>query len=139
MQICRRGRKDPCWCSSRHRRHLGSRLCRSSAQVRPKTNGETASRKGCRRPAEPNRVVSRRDVVRCLSCLHRKVPEQFLGEGVRVTEPPYPTQKAKAGDVTALPRMRAILAEHPEIWQTAGDLEQVVVRSWAELLGGDDP
>src|SRR5262245_11576766 len=91
MQICRRGRKDPCWCSSRHRRHLGSRLCRSSAQVRPKTNGETASRKGCRRPAEPNRVVSRRDVVRCLSCLHRKVPEQFLGEGVLATAPPYPT------------------------------------------------
>src|SRR5262245_44169051 len=102
MQICRRGRKDPCWCSSRHRRHLGSRLCRSSAQVRPKTNGETASRKGCRRPAEPNRVVSRRDVVRCLSCLHRKVPEQFLGEGVLATAPPYPTgcwpgQLASAG------------------------------------------
>jgi hypothetical protein len=29
--------------------------------------------------------------------------------------------------------------EHPEIWQTAGDLERLVVRSWAALLGGDDP
>src|SRR6516165_9994349 len=48
-------------------------------------------------------------------------------------------QKAKAGDVTVLPRMRAILVEHPEIWQTAGDLERLVVRSWAALLGGDDP
>ena len=48
-------------------------------------------------------------------------------------------QKAKAGDVRALPRMRAILDQHPEVWQTVGDLERVVVRSWAELLGGDDP
>src|SRR5215831_15235209 len=91
MQIGRRGRNGPCWCSSRHRNPIGSRHGRSSAQVDPKANGATASRKGCRRPAEPNRVVSRRDVDRCLSCLHRKVPEQFLGEGVLATAPPYPT------------------------------------------------
>jgi hypothetical protein len=48
-------------------------------------------------------------------------------------------QKAKAGDVSVLPRMRAILDDHPEVWQTVGDLERVVVRSWADLLGGDDP
>src|SRR5262245_51764440 len=48
-------------------------------------------------------------------------------------------QKAKAGDVSVLPRMRAILDDHPEVWQAVGDLERVVVRSWAELLGGDDP
>jgi hypothetical protein len=77
MQNCRRGRNDPCWCYSRHRSHLGSRPCRSNAQVDPKANGATASRKGCRRSAEPNGVVSRRDVVRCLSCLHPKVPEQL--------------------------------------------------------------
>jgi hypothetical protein len=70
---------------------FGSRPCRSNAQGDPKANGATASRKGCRRTAEPGRVVSRRDVVRCLSCLHRKVPEQFLGEGVLATAPPYPT------------------------------------------------
>src|SRR5262249_34909262 len=48
-------------------------------------------------------------------------------------------QKAKAGDVSVLPRMRAILDGHPEISEMIGDLEKVVVRSWAELLGGDDP
>jgi hypothetical protein len=35
--------------------------------------------------------------------------------------------------------MRAILDGHPEVWQSVADLERVVVRSWAELLGGDDP
>jgi len=53
-------------------------------------------RKGCRRPAEPCRVVSRRGVVRCLSCMRRKVPVQFLGEGVRVTSPPYPTRRLRS-------------------------------------------
>lgn len=42
MQICRRGRNDSGWCYSRHRNHFGSRLCRSNAQVDPKTNGATA-------------------------------------------------------------------------------------------------
>jgi hypothetical protein len=46
---------------------FGRRLCRSTVQVDPKANGETASRKGCRGPAEPNPVVSRRGVVQCLS------------------------------------------------------------------------
>src|SRR3954453_15870081 len=92
MQICQRGRNDLCWCYSRHRSHLGSRLCRSNAQVGPKANGVTASRKGCRRTAEPRRVVSRRDVVRCLSCLHRKVPEQFLGGRRAVMPSGYPTK-----------------------------------------------
>ena len=62
-------------------RHLGSWLCRSNAQVGPKTNGATASRKRCRRSAEPNRVVSRRDVVRCLSCLHRNGARAVLRGG----------------------------------------------------------
>src|ERR1700722_10089099 len=96
MQKCRRDRKGPCWCCCHHRSHLGSRHCRSNAQVEPNANGATASRKGCRRPAEPCRIVSRRDVARCLSCLHRKVPEQFLGEGALVTASPYPTQQGKA-------------------------------------------
>src|SRR5208337_4177181 len=42
MQKCRRGRNDLSWCYSRHRSHLGSRLCRSNAQVVPKSNGATA-------------------------------------------------------------------------------------------------
>ena len=49
---------------------FGSRLCRSNVQVDPKANGETASRKGCRGPAEPCPVVPRRGVVRCLSRMH---------------------------------------------------------------------
>jgi hypothetical protein len=53
MQRCRRGRNGPCWCSSRHRRQLGSRHCRSNAQVGPKANGATA--------------CLRRRVGRCLS------------------------------------------------------------------------
>ena len=40
---------------------------RSNVQVDPKSNGETASRKGCRGPVEPRPVVPRRGVVRCLS------------------------------------------------------------------------
>ena len=48
-------------------------------------------------------------------------------------------QQAKAGDVSILPKLRAILDEHPEIWQHAGDLEKVVVRAWVELLAGGDP
>src|SRR5262249_51508180 len=91
MQNGRQGRNDLSWCYSRHRSHLGSRHGRSNAQVDPKAIGATVSRKGCRRPVEPDRVVSRRGVVRCLSCLHRKVPEQFSGEGALATAPPYPT------------------------------------------------
>ena len=56
---------------------LGSRPCRSNVQVDPKANGATASRKGCRGPAELRPVVSRRGVVQCLSCMRRKVPVQF--------------------------------------------------------------
>jgi hypothetical protein len=48
-------------------------------------------------------------------------------------------EKARAGDVAALPRMRGLLDSHPEIWERIGDLEQVAVRAWAELLVGDDP
>src|SRR4051794_19904845 len=100
MQTCRRGRKGLCWCSPRHRSQLGSRLCRSNAQAGPKANGAAALRKGCRRPAEPCRFVSRRGVVRCLSCMRRKVPVQFLGEGVRVTSPPYPTREVHCAIIT---------------------------------------
>jgi hypothetical protein len=71
--------------------HLGSRPWRSNAQVDPKTNGATASRKGCRQPAEPCWIVSRRGVGRCLSRMRRKSHVRFLGEGALATAPPYPT------------------------------------------------
>ena len=41
-KTCRRGRKGRSWCGSRHRRHLGSRLCRSTVQVGPQAKGATA-------------------------------------------------------------------------------------------------
>lgn len=48
-------------------------------------------------------------------------------------------QKAQAGDVSVLPRLRQILDTHPEIWQHGGDLEKIVVRGWVDLLSGNDP
>src|SRR5262245_53340463 len=57
----------------------------------PKTNGATASRKGCRRTAEAYRVVSRRDVVRGLSCMQGNLPVQFLGGGRPAMASRYPT------------------------------------------------
>jgi hypothetical protein len=57
--------------------HLGSRHCRSNDQVDSKTNGAAASRKGCRGPVEPRPVVSRRNVVPCLSRMRRKAHVRF--------------------------------------------------------------
>src|SRR4051794_20843022 len=47
--------------------------------------------------------------------------------------------RAKAGDLSALPALREALRQCPEVWQFAGDLERVVTRAWAQLLGGGDP
>ncbi len=44
-----------------------------------------------------------------------------------------------SGDVHVLRRIRQLLDEHPEVWQHAGDLDRIVVRSWADLLGGNNP
>src|SRR5271170_3436492 len=41
-------------------------------------------------PKAVNRVPAQ-CVVQCLSCVRCKAPAQFLGEGARATEPPYPT------------------------------------------------
>ncbi len=65
----------------------------SNAQVDPKANGATASRKGCRRPAEPRRVVSRRDVVRGLSRMRRKSHVRFLGGGRGAIPSCYPARE----------------------------------------------
>jgi len=45
---------------------------------------------------------------------------------------------AEKGDLSALPRLRAFLDEHPEIWQQIGDLGQHVRESLLELAGGND-
>src|SRR5215467_6015861 len=57
MQICRRDRNDLCWCYCHHRSPIGSRLCRSNAQVVPSPRGnrvpEGVSSAG---GAEPSRI-----------------------------------------------------------------------------------
>ena len=77
--------------------HLVSRHCRSNAQVDPKSKEATASRKGCRRPAEPRRVVSRRDVVQCLSCMHRKGARAVLRGGGAGDSASLPDRQGKGG------------------------------------------
>lgn len=46
--------------------------------------------------------------------------------------------RAKQGDASALPRIRAILDHHPEIWETVGDLARYVEAAWIDLIAGDD-
>ena len=82
--------------------HFGSRHCRSNAQVNPKAKGATASRKGCRRTAEPRRIVSRRDVVRCLSCIQGNLSVQFLGGGRPAMASRYPTVWEVEGPLSAI-------------------------------------
>jgi hypothetical protein len=48
-----------------------------TTRLTPKTDGATASHKGCRGPAEPRPVVPRRDVVPCLSRMRPKVQVRF--------------------------------------------------------------
>jgi hypothetical protein len=63
----------------------------------------------------------------------RKGPKQSV-----LTELRALSDQAKRGNALALARLRALLDEHPEVWQHAGDLEKIVARAWLELLG-DDP
>src|SRR5260370_19715489 len=47
-----------------------------------------------------------------LSCLKRKFPEQFLGEGAMVTPPPYPTDGTGSARI---PRQPSTLQLYPEM------------------------
>jgi hypothetical protein len=47
-------------------------------------------------------------------------------------------QRARGGDVSALPRLRQILDEYPEIWQHTIDLGRIVETAWAERIAGKD-
>jgi hypothetical protein len=47
--------------------------------------------------------------------------------------------RAKQGDAGALPRLRAILDAHPEVWETVGNLSRYVEAAWIDLVAGDDP
>ena len=100
-RYCRRGRNDLCWCCCRHRSHLGSRLCRSNVQVDPKANGATASRKGCRRPAEPTGRISQG---RCSMLeLHASKGARAVlrggGAGNSTSLPDYPKAAIVSGSV----------------------------------------
>jgi hypothetical protein len=48
-------------------------------------------------------------------------------------------QRAQAGEAGVLPLLSAILDEHPEVWQHAGDLAVLVERAWITLVAGDNP
>jgi hypothetical protein len=47
--------------------------------------------------------------------------------------------RAQGGDATALPRIRDILDERPEVWQHLGDLSAVAERAWITVLAADNP
>ena len=46
--------------------------------------------------------------------------------------------RARRGDPAALPALRAVLEEHPEVWRHAGDLAAHAERAWVELAVGPD-
>jgi len=46
--------------------------------------------------------------------------------------------QVKKGNVEALPRLRQLLDDHPEIWRHYGDLDAQVTAKWLDLLAGDD-
>ena len=48
-------------------------------------------------------------------------------------------KKAQAGDATALPRIRQLLDERPEVWRHLGDLSALAERAWVAVLAADNP
>jgi len=48
-------------------------------------------------------------------------------------------QQVQGGDPKALPRIRVILNEHPEVTLHLGDLSALVERAWLAVLAGDHP
>ena len=61
------------------------------------------------------------------------------GELPRAAELRELIARAQAGDATALPQLRTLLDEHPELWQRVGDLAAWVERAWLALLANDHP
>ena len=47
-------------------------------------------------------------------------------------------ERARQGDVTAMPELRTLLDDTPELWQQIGDLAQHVGSAWINLLAGND-
>jgi hypothetical protein len=48
-------------------------------------------------------------------------------------------KQAQAGDAGAVPRLREILDEHPEIWHHVGDLSVMAERAWIAVLAAEHP
>jgi hypothetical protein len=48
-------------------------------------------------------------------------------------------ERARRGDPTALPRLREILDQHPEVWQHMGNLSALAEQSWFAVLAADNP
>jgi hypothetical protein len=46
--------------------------------------------------------------------------------------------RAQKGDATALPEIRRVLDEHPEVWKTAGDWAVHARDAWVKLASGGD-
>src|SRR5262249_41291077 len=63
----------------------------------------------------------------------------------RPTEPPVAAElrtlvkSAQGGDPSALPRIREILDQRPEVWRHVGDLAALAERAWIVVLAADHP
>lgn len=47
-------------------------------------------------------------------------------------------KRAQAGDLSVLPHLRALLDDHPEIWQHCGELAAITRNAWVDLIAGND-
>jgi hypothetical protein len=45
-------------------------------------------------------------------------------------------ERAKSGDVEALPRLRQLLKKYPVLWESCGDLARQAEKAWLKLVGG---
>src|SRR5437879_6587371 len=48
------------------------------------------------------------------------------------------TDRAKAGDPTAVPRLRELLDEYPDLWEHYGNLASQGVAIWINLVAGNN-
>jgi hypothetical protein len=46
--------------------------------------------------------------------------------------------RARRGDLEALPRLRELLEDRPELWQSYGDVARHALSSWIKLIAGDN-
>jgi hypothetical protein len=64
--------------------------------------------------------------------------EILLAEPAEVAELRSLMSRAQQGDESALPRLRTILDDHPEVWGFYGDLAAHAERAWISLASGCD-